>query len=101
VTDFKVKSDLLNAVRKLGIERLRQGGIDATTIQFSPALDLLFTTEDYRTVMRELSMTVYVQASGGASIEMGLRLAGNSFLHTSRETSPPPARALSSAAVST
>ena len=82
LTDFKVKSDLLNAVRELGIERLRQGGVDATTIQFSPALDLLFTPEDYRAVMRELGITVYVEASGGASIEMGLRLAANSFLRS-------------------
>ena len=79
LTYFKVKSDLLNAVREMGIERLRQGGVDATTIQFSPALDLLFTPEDYRAVMRELGVTVYTEANGGASIEMGIRLAASSF----------------------
>jgi signal transduction protein with GAF and PtsI domain len=80
LTDFKVKSDVLNAVRELGIQRLQRGGVVATMIQFSPPLDLPLTTEDYRAVMRELGITVYAEASGGVSIEIGLRLAANSCL---------------------
>jgi site-specific DNA recombinase len=79
LTDFKAKRDLLNAVRERGIQHLRSGGIESVMIEFSPACDPLLTPADYQTVMRELGVTVYVEANGGVSIEMGLKLAASSY----------------------